>query len=291
MVSNSPCVATIGNFDGVHLGHQQIIEQVVATKQKLMLTPIMITFEPLPQAFFKPHVPFIRLMNLRQKVDFVLKMGIEKVWCLRFNEKFSKLSPHAFIEQYLQKLNVRHLVVGEDFRFGYQKQGDVNLLKASGFDVEPIAIKKLQDKRLSSTSVRQALFNQDLPLAKQILGRNYSICERVVKGAQRGRLLGFPTANCKLKSVALQGVFATHVFFENKSYSSITNVGFRPTVDGKHYLAETHILDFSGDLYGKRITVEFLYKIRDEKRFDNIAQLRQQIALDIEQVVYDKNRL
>ncbi len=283
-------IATIGNFDGLHLGHQSLILQLVTKARALQLPAMVITFEPLPQVFLRPHIPFLRLMTLRQKVDLLKSWGVDKVICLRFNRAFSQLSPQEFIEQYLVKtFNIHTLMGGEDFRFGHQQQGDITLLKNTGFEVS--IFEKLPG--FSSTQVRQALMNDDLSTVKALLGRNYSMQARVVKGLQRGRLLGFPTANCKMHRTQelLKGVFATCTQVDGKIYRSVTNIGTRPTVDGKNYVAETHLLDFTGNLYGKRISIEFLHKIRDEKRFENVEQLRQQIALDIKRVVNDKNRL
>lgn len=281
-----PCAATIGNFDGLHLGHRQIIEKLVKKANELNLVSTVITFEPLPQSFLRPQMPFLRLMTLSEKLTLLKEWGVNQVVCLRFNATIAALSPLQFIESYLDKaIKVRHLIVGEDFRFGHNQLGDVQLLKNNaqqfGFVVEPISLIVKKDK-ISSTLIRQALVNGDLASTVSMLGRNYSLTQRVVKGAMRGRQLGFPTANLRLNPhFPIRGVFVTSVEIDKKKYLAVTNVGTRPTVDGKTPLAEVHVLDFSGNLYGKRIKVEFLHKIRDEIQFANIEQLKLRIANDI----------
>jgi riboflavin kinase/FMN adenylyltransferase len=229
-------------------------------------------------------------MSFSQKLEMLAKWGISQVICLRFNHLLAGLSPLAFMENYLVKgINVRHLLVGEDFRFGHQQKGDVQTLLSLGsqFNVEIEPIKHIQDKnnKISSTFIRKALIDGDITKANALLGRNFSVKARVVKGAMRGRQLGFPTANlpCSRHSSPLCGVFVTKVHFDHKTYFAATNIGTRPTIDGENRIIEAHVLDFSGNLYGKKIEVEFLHKLRDEKRFSSIDLLIQQIECDIEQ--------
>lgn len=284
------CVATIGNFDGLHVGHRQLITQVVQTAKQHDLVPTVITFHPMPQTLLRPNQPFLRLLNLRQKVEQLKEWGVKQIVFLRFNEALSKLLPFAFIEQYLvNTLKVRHLFVGENFRFGYQQQGNIQTLddaaKQFNFVVKSIRLSAYENMKMSSTAIREALLKGDLQTAKILLGRDYRIQGRVKHGAKRGRLLGFPTVNLSVakNQRVLSGVFITLVYVEGQIYWGVTNAGTRPTLDGKHYLIETHILNFERDLYGKRIEVEFLHKIRDEMRFDDIEALKQRIKQDVKQ--------
>ncbi|MBS0287741.1 MAG: bifunctional riboflavin kinase/FAD synthetase [Proteobacteria bacterium] len=281
------CVATIGNFDGLHLGHQKIIQEVVLKARQLSLIPTVITFEPLPQDVLPTKNPFTRLMRISQKLSMLASLGIEQVVCLRFSEAFALLSPTQFIEQYLVKLiDVRYLLIGEGFRFGFQQTGTVQTLigKAAefGYEVHAIAHEHNDDK-ISSSKIRHALKTGNLMLAQQLLGRHFSIDSRVVKGAQRGSLIGFPTANlayhpaCEL----IKGVFVTYVHIQGKKYQAVANSGKRPTVDGTKHVTEVHLLDYDGNLYNQKINVEFLHKLRDEIRFDSIEQLKQQITQDV----------
>lgn len=282
-----PCVATIGNFDGLHLGHFQLIEKMLKRAQALSLVPTVITFEPLPQTFLRPQVSLLRLLNFRQKLTLLANWGIKQVVCLRFNDKLAALSPLTFIEDYLiNRINTRYLMVGEDFRFGHRQEGNVETLYQAAtqfnFGIEPISLLQAKELKISSTQIRNALLAGELKTAAALLGRHYSVTGRVIKGDQRGRALGFPTANLSIKPEnGMKGVFASAVQIGNEVYQGVTNIGTRPTVDGEKRLIEVHLLDYSGNLYGQRITVEFLHKLRDEKRFENIEALKRQIQQDI----------
>lgn len=291
------CAATIGNFDGLHLGHRCMIEDLIQRAKCKNLIPTVVTFEPLPQWFFAPYQPSLRLTTLRQKLELLSKMGVEQVVCLRFNAAMASTSAIDFVEKVLVKsLDVKYLMVGEDFRFGFKQTGNVQLLKqlAAKYDYElcPTPIVKAQEHKISSTGIRLALAQGNVKLVKAWLGRHYAISYRVVHGEKRGRTLNFPTANLPLKvgKEIFKGVFVTRVLLDQKPYFAVTNVGTRPTVDGKSYLAEVHILDFSENIYGKRLTVEFLHKIRDEKRFNSLELLTQQIYQDIQEArIFLKN--
>ncbi|MBS0289903.1 MAG: bifunctional riboflavin kinase/FAD synthetase [Proteobacteria bacterium] len=283
----NPCVATIGTFDSLHVGHQEIIKRVVSQANALCLIPSVITFEPLPQTVLQTN--HARMLGLSQKLTLLFEMGIRQVICLRFNSPFAQISPSEFVKHYLvDKLNVRLLVIGEGFRFGHQQQGTVQtLLKYAaqfGFAVEPMKHVQTINAKVSSTLIRQALMAGDLKQASHLLGRHFSICARVTHGAKRGREIGFPTANLAKNPAIflLNGVFVTQVIVENKKYQSVANCGTRPTVKGKQQLLEVHLLGYEGDLYGKRIAVEFLHKLRDERHFIDITQLKQQITQDIQ---------
>jgi riboflavin kinase/FMN adenylyltransferase len=288
--AKTPCVATIGNFDGLHLGHQTIIQQVVNKARQLALKPTVITFEPLPQSILRPSKPFARLMPFSQKVAMLAQMGIEQVVCCRFSAAFAKLSPQEFIESYLlNKMGVRCLIIGEGFRFGHQQSGTLQTLQQASqhFDFEVQAISHQQDVRgkISSTQIRAAVQEGNFALAKQLLGRNFSMTSRVVKGAQKGSLLGFRTANLAPHpaKALLRGVFVTLVTLDHQTFQGVANSGTRPTMDGTQHITEVHLLDFEGDLYHKKITVEFVHKLRDEQRFASIEALKQQITNDVQQ--------
>lgn len=284
-----PCVATIGNFDGLHRGHREIIRQVVALAKQHALPATVITFEPAPLAFLQPQLNVLRLTPLSEKIRILKQWGVDQVVCLRFNAPLSKLSADEFIHSILcDALELKALVVGKDFRFGHKQSGNVELLKRLGqqvgFEVHAVPLLEEHAFRISSTAVREALLGGDLKRVSSQLGRHYSVTKRVVRGAQRGQQWGFPTANIPIhaKHILFRGVFVTRVRVDNVQYWAVTNVGTRPSVDGRHYLIESHLLNFKDDLYGKRITVEFIRKIRDEKRFDTIDALREQIQLDIQ---------
>lgn len=256
----------IGNFDGIHLGHQALLKNADS----------VLTFDPYPQAYFHPERKMPRLTTLREKIRLFENFGIKKVYAIPFDKKFSLLSPEDFIKT----LKVKKVIVGEDFRFGYQRMGDIALLKQH-IETEIISSVLYEGIKISSTRVREAFFHHDLPLVKKLLGRNYSMIGRVVKGDGRGKQLGFHTANIALHNrlPPLRGVYAVKI---NKTLSGVANIGSRPTVDGTREFLETHIFDFNKDIYGAYIEVEFLQKIRDEQKFDSLNALQEQIKLDVQ---------
>ena len=283
------CVATLGNFDGVHLGHQAILNQMAEPAARLRLPRLVITFEPQPQEFFAgPSAPPARLMRLREKLLALEGLGIERVLCLRFNQQLATVSPQAFIEELLvEQLGVCYLTVGDDFRFGYRRSGDFFMLAAAGqrhgFSVVHTHSYLVDGKRVSSTRIRQALGQGDLDLAAQLLGRPYDMCGRVARGDQRGRTLGFPTANLHLhrRVTPVSGVYAVLMSGAGlRPWPGIANVGRRPTVAGEQVRLEVHLLDFIGNLYGRRVKVDFLHYLRPEQRFDSLEALRRQIRQD-----------
>lgn len=292
--SNSPlsggCVATIGNFDGVHRGHQVIIDQVRDKARALGVPSVVMVFEPQPREFFQGAEAPPRLMPFRQKFEALLANGIDCVLCLRFDDQFRQYSGMGFIEDVLIRgLAVRHLVVGDDFRFGCDRAGDFRLLEQvgaqRGFTVEHTRTIEIDGDRVSSTRIRNTLAANDLGLAAQLLGHPYRISGRVVYGRQLGRTIGAPTANVRLeRRGALRGVYVVDVTLPDGSHhGGVANIGLRPTVDGRQPSLEVHLLDYAGTLYGQRITVEFRHFVRDEERFDSIDELKQHIARDIEQ--------
>lgn len=285
-------VVTIGAFDGVHLGHQAILKQVVAKARVLELPSVAMVFEPLPNEYFGADKAPARLMPLRDKLSALFDAGIDRVLCLRFDAKLAALSADEFVQTVLiDGLGVKHLVVGDDFRFGCDRRGDFELLRGWGaranFTVDDSKTLKVSGDRASSTRIRKALADGDFALAAEQLGQPYAISGRVIYGQQLGRTIGVPTANVQLKRYRspLNGVFTVCVRLGNgQKYTGVANVGVRPTVAGdSRALLEVHIFDFIGDLYGTCIDVEFCSKLRNEKKFDSIEQLKQQIDQDIEQ--------
>lgn len=284
-----PCAATIGNFDGLHRGHQHIIEKLVTCAHAKSLVPTVITFEPPPHHLLHPGRHVMKLSSLSEKITLLKKWGVSQLVCLRFNQTLANKTAHEFIDHILcHTFNVKYLIIGEDFRFGHKQSGDSHLLvsvsKEKGFEVDIASLEQEESFKISSTAIRESLMNNRWEKATSLLGRRFSITRRVIRGHRRGHVLGFPTANIPLKinETALKGVFITRARVEDKYHWAVSNLGTRPSVEGKHYLLETHLLDFTGDLYGKRLTVEFFQKIRDEKRFDTLTALQEQIGLDIE---------
>lgn len=284
------CVATIGNFDGVHHGHQLLLAHLNAKRDELGAPSVLITFEPLPREYFSGDNKPGRLTRFREKVTLLKRTGLNRMICLPFNEQVSKITAQSVIEDFLVgQLGVRYIVAGDDFRFGRGREGDYAMLKrggdAFGFEVSHIGTLTFDHERVSSTRVREALAVGDIRRAEKLLGHNYFIMGRVIYGRQLGRQLGTPTANIALHHyrAPLEGVYAVQVTGLDRSYDAVANIGVRPTVDGKEPLLEVHLFDFDGDLYGRLLTVTFKHKIRAEQRFDSLADLRAQIVRDVEQ--------
>ncbi|SCZ51645.1 bifunctional riboflavin kinase/FAD synthetase [Thiohalomonas denitrificans] len=281
-------VATIGNFDGVHLGHQAVLGQLAEKGAELCLPTVVITFEPLSREYFAPESAPPRLTRFREKVKALRRYSVDRMLVLPFNRKLAGLSAEAFIRQVLvEGLGVRYLVVGDDFHFGAGREGDFAMLQKAGrdygFDVVNMHTLSLNGERVSSTRIREALQNGHLEIAEQLLGRPYRMCGRVVHGDQRGRSIGFPTANIRMHRIVapVDGVFAVEMFgVKGEPLPGVANVGKRPTVDGTRSLLEVHLFDFSGDLYGRHVQVDFLKRIRPEKRFESFEALKQQIEKD-----------
>jgi riboflavin kinase/FMN adenylyltransferase len=283
------CVATIGNFDGVHLGHHQVLLQVKEKAVALGLPSVAIIFEPQPQEFFAgEHAP-ARLTRFRDKVTLLREHQIDRVFCLHFNEALRALTAEEFIDQLLLNgLDVSYFVVGDDFRFGCDRRGNFELLqqygKSHGFTVVNTRTYELDGDRVSSSRIRNALTSFDFQKAGELLGRPYSIAGRVVHGQKLGRQLGVPTANILLqkKKAPFAGVFAVRAFSDaGVAYDGVANVGTRPTVNGVTPILEVHLFGFDGDLYGQRLDVEFRAFIRPEQRFESVEILKDRIMQDI----------
>lgn len=281
-----PCALAIGNFDGLHLGHQALLAKLTETAKRQQLKSAVMTFEPHPREFFTPDQAPTRLASLREKLERFADAGVEIVYLCRFDKKFAALSSEDFIEKILlQSVNAKTVLVGEDFRFGAGRRGGVEDIANAGLNLISLPQVNLAEadiqQRVSSTRVRNALATGQLEVAKSLLGRAYSISGKVVRGAQLGRKLGFPTANVHMRHErpALTGVYAVKL----DGIEGVANLGVRPTVSGvPKLLLEVHLFDFNGDLYDRHVHVEFFQKIRDEMKFDGLPALSAQIAKDVQ---------
>ena len=287
-----PCVVTIGNFDGVHLGHQALLTEVKKRAHDLKLESAVITFEPNPKDYFSQNKPQTRISSLREKIELFNEIKIDRVHIIKFNQEFSKVTANEFISVLIKQLKVKEMVVGEDFCFGRGREGGIKQLSASSMKLN-IKNKILMDgQRISSTLIRNLLANDKLDQANKYIGRPYSISGKVVHGEKRGRKIGFPTANIHMRHnrPPLKGVFA--VKFQN--HFGVANLGIRPSIKGEKKLQlEVHLLNFSSDLYGQHVSVIFLKKLRDEKKFKSLDELKEQIKLDVikAKLFFDKKNL
>jgi len=284
------CVLSIGNFDGIHLGHKAVLSRLLDEAKRLNVPATVMTFEPQPEELFLGNNAPARLSRLRDKFVQLDKLFLDRLLCISFTHKFANISAEAFIEDLLiNKLNVKYLVVGDDFHFGYQRKGDFQLLKQAGekygFEVVDTQSLTQQALRISSTRIRDFLAKGKLTDAATMLGRKYSIAGRVSHGKKLGRTIGVPTANLFLKRRVspVSGVFVVSVLGINgKIYQGVANIGTRPTVQGERQQLEVHIFDFEGDLYGEQLEVILEKKLRNEVKFDSFAELKVQIEADIQ---------
>lgn len=294
--TETPIALTIGNFDGVHVGHQAMLTRLKDTASRLGLPACVMTFEPHPREFFSPNQAPARLTSLREKLKLLIQAEVECIHVYRFNDDFARISAEEFITRILnQELSVRWLLVGDDFRFGARRAGDFAMLQAfsaaNGFTVEAMPSVNIDSRRVSSTAIRQALAHGDLNTARKLLGRPYSISGRVIGGDKLGRQIGFPTANIQLKynHPPLSGIFVVAVHGALQSspttvLSGVASLGVRPTIheNGKPIL-EVHLFDFNDEIYGQHLQVDFLHKLRDEEKYANIDTLIRQIEKDVAQ--------
>lgn len=288
-IPDNGCVATIGNFDGVHLGHQAVIKHLAEQGHRLNLPTVVILFEPQPREYFMPEQSPARLTRFREKLNQLAKLPVDEVLQLHFDQSLADCPAEDFIRKILvDALKIKYLVVGDDFCFGKKRQGNFAMLQQAGrefgFQVSDTDSFFVAGDRVSSTLVRDALEAGDMGLAATYLGRPYSVVGRVRHGLQLGRKLGFPTANIAMmrKKSPLRGVFAvTMTGLSKNTLNGVANVGSKPTVAGSERVQlETHLFDFSGDIYGRLVEVHFHQKIRDEQRFASIDALREQIERD-----------
>ena len=280
----------LGCFDGVHLGHSEIISKAVEQAKKDSLLSVVWSFQTPPKSFFaNKNDPQGLLTTLSEKKKLIRSLNVDTLICVPFNKNIAKLSPREFFEDILiSRLNAKHIFCGFNYRFGYKGSGDVKLLaslcKEFGIDLTVLSEIKIENVTVSSTAIRSYLANGEPQKAKNMLGRPFSLRGKVKDGQHLGRKLGFPTVNQEVpidKLLIKNGVYLTRVKFNGKTKFGVTNIGLRPTVQGKEPICETHILDFKGDLYGKYVTVEFLEFIRSETKFSNISDLAQQIDQDV----------
>jgi len=283
-------ILLIGNFDGLHLGHQKLFNVAKKYKKKFNLKVGVITFEPMPKMYFNKKLKNFRISNVSQKIKILEKLGIDFLIIKKFDKKFSKIKSHSFIKQVLyNKLEAKYIFVSNNFRFGNKREGDVNQLikyeKNYNYKIVKTKPFKLKNKIISSTFVRKLLFDGKIEIANKLLNRNWSIEGIVEKGRQIGKTIGFPTCNIGIKDYVLvkPGVYAVKIYKKNNNFSlkGIANFGYRPTFNQKKILLEVHIFNYYGNLYNKHLTIEFVNFIRKEKKFKNINQLKKQINLDL----------
>jgi riboflavin kinase/FMN adenylyltransferase len=286
--ADGPVALTIGNFDGVHRGHQSMLARLIEAAEDLALPSAVMTFDPHPREFFGHASAPPRLSTLRAKLEHFAAHGVARTFVARFDARMAALTPDAFIEDVLvRRIGIRWVLVGEDFRFGKARSGDIATLRAAArtFSVEAMRTVAVEGERASSTAVRHALAAGNLEHAAALLGRPYTIAGRVAHGAKLGRSLGFPTANIRLNRMPpVSGVFAVRVHgLDAQPHDGVASVGVRPTVEaGGAPLLEVFILDFDNVIYGRRVTVEFLHKLRDEDRFADLDALKRAIRADVE---------
>ena len=285
-----PVALTIGNFDGVHLGHQALLGELRAAAQARELQAAVVIFEPHPREFFAPQQAPARLTSLREKLELFGSMGIDRVHVCRFNARFAQISAAEFIHALHEKLSARFVLIGDDFRFGSGRAGDFALMEKigsqHGFAVQAVHTVLHNGVRISSTAVRTALADGDMRMAQSYLGRPYSISGRVEHGDGLGKQLGFPTANIQLKHnrPPLSGIFVVRVHGDGlPPMQGVASLGVRPTVhqDGKPVL-EVHVFDFSREIYNRHMRLDFMHKLRDEEKYPDVEMLARQIALDVE---------
>lgn len=289
-VAPSGSVVCIGAFDGLHLGHQALVGHARLRARQLGLPLVALSFEPLPREFFLPTPPS-RLLLPRMKYEGLRALGCDHVGLLRFNRAMTQMSAEEFVQQVLvRRVNAKEIWVGPEFRFGHARRGDLALLQGMGvelgFIANEIPVRTFSGERVSSSLIRDTLAKGDMDAAAKALGHRYSIAAKVVRGKQLGRTLGYPTANLRLqgKKPALMGIYATWVHGVGDSpRASVSSLGTRPTVQGVEPLLEAHLFDFDGDLYGQRIEVEFVAKLREEEKFDGLDALVKQMHRDAQQ--------
>ncbi len=289
--ATSPVALTIGNFDGVHLGHRAMLDELARASRRLNVPSCVMIFEPQPREFFAPDVAPARLTSLREKLELLAASDVDRVHVCRFNYAFAQIAAQDFIERVLVRgLGVRWLQVGDDFRFGSRRAGDFVMLKNEaprlGYEVQALPTVMMEGVRVSSTAVRDALAAGELDRATRLLGRPYTISGRVVRGDQLGRTLGFPTANMQMKHnrAPLAGIFAVEVHGAAANVvRGAASLGVRPTVKAQGAaVLEVYLFDFNEEIYGRHLRVDFLHKLRDEEKYADLETLKRQIARDVE---------
>jgi riboflavin kinase/FMN adenylyltransferase len=287
------CVATSGNFDGIHLGHQAVLGQLAEKADALHVPTTVISFEPLPREYFSHNQNATRLTRFREKMQALKRYSVDRMLLLSFDEDLASLSAEDFVQQILvEGLDVRHVVIGDDFHFGRNRQGNFDFLqeagKQHGFHVSNMAPFPYGEHRVSSTRIREALLQGDLATAEQMLGRPYRLSGRVIHGNKLGREIGFPTANMRFGNYnpPLSGIFVVEVYgLDEEPWPGVASLGVRPTINehNTEYFLEVHLFDFDEQIYGRHLQVDFLCKLRNEEKYDGLEALTRQIALDVEQ--------
>lgn len=293
------CVVTIGNFDGLHLGHRALLQKLILKGKELNLPTLAIIFEPQPNEFFA-NKPIARLMRFREKIAALAEQGLDRVLCIRFDEKISTQIAEVFVRKILvEKLAAKYILVGDDFRFGFKRMGDYVLLQQLGqkylFKTDCMVTFEVLNERVSSSLIRNLLAAGDMVKVQGLLGHPFAMCGKIARGDRRGRLLGSPTANIHLhrKISPISGVFAIEMLgVEAQPLPGVANIGTRPTINGDtRTLLEVHLLNFEKDIYDKRVTIHFLHKFREEQKFATLEELKEQIQKDIEQAkIYHQRR-
>ncbi len=285
------CVATVGNFDGVHLGHRAVLARLFEKSAAFAFPSLVMVFEPTPQEFFgRGEVP-PRLTRFREKYEALAAAGVDRMLCIRFGSEYSQMPAEQFVSGLLvEGLGVRYLVVGDDFRFGHARRGDFEMLKAcgrrDGFEVENTPTFEVDGERVSSSRIRHLLLGGEIAAANRLLGRPYRMSGRIVPGRRLGRELGYPTANIRpgRRVLALHGVYAVRIEGDGlEARDAVASIGTRPTIDGDTALLEVHVFNFDGDLYGQHVHVDFFAKLRDERRFESLQALTEQMDLDADE--------
>ncbi len=283
------CVASVGNYDGLHPGHQQVIRSLVEKGRQLELPVAIISFEPHPMEFFVPDAAPPRLMSIRDKIEKLSELNVDRFCCLRFDHRLANTEAEEFVSDLLiDKLGVRYIKVGDDFRFGRNRRGNYEMLHTLGkrfnMHCERTESFKVGQVRVSSARIRKALGEGSLAYANQLLGQEYSLSGKVIRGDGNAAKWGFATANIQtqINNHALSGVFVARVELpDGKRWPAVASLGVRPTIGGSKQLLEVHLLDYSGDLYGQRLRVYFVNKLRDEVKFSSIETMCEQISQDI----------
>lgn len=297
--AEKPVALTIGNFDGVHIGHQSVLARLKEKAESLSIPACVMTFEPHPREFFDPENAPARLTDMREKLSIFAKLGMDRVHVCRFDRDFAKMTAADFEAGIHAGLDAKWVLIGDDFRYGARRTGDFESMTRAaekfGFEVEAMHSVKLDGQRISSTLVREAVFSGKLDFARRLLGRNYSIVGRVVHGNKLGKKIGFPTANIRLRhnKPPLSGIHVVEVHgITENALRGVASLGVRPTVmNGGKPVLEVYLFDFEENIYGARLRVDFLFKLRDEAKFPDLDSLKAQIALDAENArQYFENR-
>jgi riboflavin kinase/FMN adenylyltransferase len=285
---NQPTVATIGNFDGFHLGHQEIIKLVINKSAQQKANSVLISFEPTPKEFFCGSKGPARIYPIRKKIELVREFGFDYFACLHFNQLMATMPAVDFVQKILHdSLNVKTLVVGDDFKFGHHGSGDIDLLSSMGtklgFDVHVTSPILHEHKRVSSTLIREKLFQGEFGEVATLLSRPFEMSGRVFHGDKIGRTIGFPTANILIGRIVspIKGVFTVSASHMDNKWQGVANIGTRPTVNGQRQQLEVHLFNCQQDLYGKKLDVEFHSKLRDEIKFPSFEELKHQISIDV----------